>query len=72
MWVGGWVEPPHNTSCSAALGRGPVSLVAPLVACYPLATLVFGWAFPGGSPLSRQAVVGIGITVAGVAILLSL
>ncbi|MBT5455221.1 MAG: DMT family transporter [Rhodospirillaceae bacterium] len=55
-----------------ALGRGPVSLVAPLVACYPLATLVFGWAFPGGSPLSRQAVVGIGITVAGVAILLSL
>lgn len=54
-----------------ALSLGSVALVAPLVACYPLATLALGWTFPGTSAITRQTVIGVGITVAGVVVLLS-
>ena len=55
-----------------ALARGPVTVVAPLVACYPLATLALGWIVPGAAIITRLTVIGVGITVAGVALLLSL
>lgn len=53
-----------------ALALGPVTLVAPLVACYPLATLAIGWKVSGAASLTRQTVLAVGITVAGVAVLL--
>ena len=54
----------------AALARGPVAVVAPLVACYPLATLVFSRLLLGAGGLTWTAGVGVAITVAGVALLL--
>jgi drug/metabolite transporter (DMT)-like permease len=54
-----------------ALALGEVTLVAPLYACYPLATLAFSRLFPGPVPITRPMVIGIAITVAGVALLLS-
>jgi drug/metabolite transporter (DMT)-like permease len=54
----------------AALARGPVAVVAPLVACYPLATLAFGRVLLGSGTLAWSAGVGVAITVAGVALLL--
>ena len=54
----------------AALARGPVALVAPLVACYPLATLAFSRLLLGSGGLTWSAGLGVAITVAGVALLL--
>ena len=54
-----------------ALALGSVALVAPLVACYPLATLALGWIVPGSAAITRQTVFGVGITVVGIAVLLS-
>ncbi|HWB46712.1 MAG TPA: DMT family transporter [Hyphomicrobiaceae bacterium] len=54
----------------AALARGPVAVVAPLVACYPLATLAFSRLLLGAGGLSAAAGVGVAVTVAGVALLL--
>jgi drug/metabolite transporter (DMT)-like permease len=54
----------------AALARGPIIVVAPLVACYPLATLVFGRILLGPGDLSRRIALGVAVTVAGVALLL--
>ena len=54
----------------AALARGPVAVVAPLVACYPLATLAFNRLLLGTGGLTWNAGVGVAITVAGVALLL--
>jgi drug/metabolite transporter (DMT)-like permease len=54
----------------AALARGPVAVVAPLVACYPLATLVFGRLLLGSATVAWNAGVGVAVTVAGVALLL--
>jgi drug/metabolite transporter (DMT)-like permease len=54
----------------SALARGPVAVVAPLVACYPLATLAFGRLLLGSGGLTFGASAGIVITVAGVALLL--
>lgn len=54
----------------AALARGPVAVVAPLVACYPLATLAFGRLLLGSGTLAWSAGLGVAITVAGVALLL--
>ncbi len=53
-----------------ALALGPVTLVAPLVACYPLATVAFGRALFGTASLNRRTAIGVGITVAGVVLLL--
>ena len=53
-----------------ALNRGPVTIVAPLVACYPLLTLILNRLFLGQSIPTRFALAGIFITVAGVGLLL--
>ena len=54
----------------AALARGPVAVVAPLVACYPLATLAFSRVLLGAGGLTLSTGIGVAITVAGVALLL--
>ena len=54
----------------AALARGPVAIVAPLVACYPLATLAFSRVLLGSGGITWSAGFGVAITVAGVALLL--
>jgi drug/metabolite transporter (DMT)-like permease len=54
----------------AALMRGSVAVVAPLLACYPLATLVWSRLILGAGGVGWRAVLGVGITVAGVALLL--
>ena len=55
----------------AALARGPVALVAPLVATYPLATLMLGAVFLRRVPIGRRVALGVAVTVAGVALLLA-
>jgi drug/metabolite transporter (DMT)-like permease len=54
----------------AALMRGSVAVVAPLLACYPLATLVWSRLILGAGGVGWRVVLGVGITVAGVALLL--
>jgi uncharacterized membrane protein len=55
----------------AALASGPVSLVAPLVATYPLVTVGLGaLAFGAGAGGLRLAL-GTALTVAGVVLLLA-
>jgi uncharacterized membrane protein len=54
----------------AALARGPVAVVAPLVACYPLAALAFSCLLLGAGGLTWSTGLGVAITVAGVALLL--
>jgi drug/metabolite transporter (DMT)-like permease len=44
--------------------------VAPLVACYPLATLAFSRLLLGRAGLSWRITLGAAVTVAGVAVLL--
>lgn len=55
----------------AALARGPVALVAPLVATYPLATLALGAVFLRGVRIGPRVAAGVAVTVAGVALLLA-
>ena len=55
----------------AALARGPVALVAPLVATYPLATLAFGAVALRSTRIGGRVGLGVAITVAGVALLLA-
>lgn len=55
----------------AALARGPVALVAPLVATYPLATLALGAVFLRGVRIGPRVALGVAVTVAGVALLLA-
>jgi drug/metabolite transporter (DMT)-like permease len=54
----------------AALERGSVAVVASLVACYPLATLVLSRSLLGAGGLNRRTVAGVIVTVLGVAVLL--
>ncbi|MBT5109436.1 MAG: DMT family transporter [Rhodospirillaceae bacterium] len=55
----------------AALARGDVAAVAPLVASYPVATLAFSALLLGHVTLSRRLVLGVAITVAGVVVMLA-
>ena len=55
----------------AALAQGPVTVVAPMVASYPLATLLFSRVLLGSGELSARMIVGVVVTVAGVAVLLA-
>jgi drug/metabolite transporter (DMT)-like permease len=55
----------------AALARGPVALVAPLVATYPLVTLVLGAVLLRGVRIGPRIVAGVTVTVAGVVLLLA-
>jgi drug/metabolite transporter (DMT)-like permease len=66
----GWLNGAALLAIYAALARGPVALVAPLVACYPLATLAFSRLLLGSGGLTLGAGLGVAITVAGVALLL--
>lgn len=55
----------------AALAEGPVALVAPLVATYPLVTLALARLLPHRTPLTAPTLAGIAATVAGVMLLLA-
>lgn len=55
----------------AALARGPVAIVAPLVASYPLATILFDRLLSRDSALGAATLGGILVTVLGVALLLA-
>jgi drug/metabolite transporter (DMT)-like permease len=55
----------------AALVDGEVSLVAPIVAGYPLFTLLLSALFLGNERLAGRHLLGVAITVAGVALLAS-
>jgi len=55
----------------AALGAGPVSLVAPLAATYPLMTVALSALVLGHVQITRQIVAGTALTVAGVVLILS-
>lgn len=55
-----------------ALGLGPVTLVAPLVACYPLFTMVLNRLIHGDRSMTARTGIGIALTVAGIAALLAL
>lgn len=66
----GWLNGAAVLAIYAALARGPVAVVAPLVACYPLATLAFSRLLLGSGGLPLGAGLGVAITVAGVVLLL--
>ena len=54
-----------------ALELGPVTVVSPLIACYPLFTLILNRIFFGDSGLSTLSAAGLGVTVFGIGLLLS-
>ena len=54
-----------------ALNSGPVYVVSPIVATYPLFTLMLSAAVLREERLSRHTLVGVALTVAGVALLLA-
>jgi drug/metabolite transporter (DMT)-like permease len=53
----------------AALARGQVSVVSPLVATYPLFTLALSAAFLREEKLGPRVLLGVALTVAGVVVL---
>lgn len=55
----------------AALGAGPVTLVAPLVATYPLVTVVLSTIFLAHVKTTPRLVAGTAITVTGVVLILA-
>lgn len=54
----------------AALALGPVTVVAPIVASYPLITLGMTWLLHGRDPLPARAIIGTVISVLGVVLIL--
>jgi drug/metabolite transporter (DMT)-like permease len=56
---------------NAALANGPVALVSPLVATYPLATILLGAVMLGRPHVDRRLTLGVALTVAGVALLIA-
>lgn len=54
-----------------ALSAGPVSLVSPIVATYPLFTLMLGAAMLREERIRRRTLFGVVLTVAGVVLLLA-
>lgn len=54
-----------------ALRAGSVAVVAPLVALYPLFTMLFSAVFIRSEPLARRVVIGAFIAVAGVVLLVA-
>lgn len=73
LWFGavGLCNGAALTTMYAALSHGPVALVAPLVATYPLATLGFGALLLRGVRVGLRVAIGVAVTVAGVALLLA-
>ena len=53
-----------------ALSQGPVAVVAPLVASYPLMTIVLSWPMIGARAVTLPMAAGTVITVIGVAVVL--
>jgi drug/metabolite transporter (DMT)-like permease len=58
-------------SLYAALGYGPLALVSPLAACYPLATLLLSFAVLKHEPITPQLVTAVVWTVGGVVLLIT-
>jgi drug/metabolite transporter (DMT)-like permease len=54
----------------AALAKGPVAVVAPLAACYPVPTMLFSRFLFAREPLVPRVGLGVTVTVAGVVLLL--
>ena len=54
----------------AALGLGPVTLVSPLIASYPLVTLLLSFRFLKCERVDARLVAAVAITVGGVVLLL--
>lgn len=54
----------------SALGRGPVAVVSPVVASYPLITLLLSFAFLKQEPIGLQLMISVTITVGGVVLLI--
>jgi drug/metabolite transporter (DMT)-like permease len=57
-------------SMYVALSMGPVALVAPLIATYPVIVLLLAWPLAGRAAVTWPMAIGVGLTVAGVALLL--
>jgi drug/metabolite transporter (DMT)-like permease len=57
-------------SLYAALGRGPVALVAPLVASYPLVTLLLSFLLLKHERIGPQLVAAVAVIVGGVVLLI--
>jgi drug/metabolite transporter (DMT)-like permease len=57
-------------SMYAALGRGPITLVAPLIATYPLVTLLLSFRLLKRERLDLRLVAAVAMTVGGVVLLL--
>src|SRR5262249_1949111 len=53
----------------AALARGPVLVVSPLVATYPLVTLAFSAVLLRAARVTIALVIGVGTTVVGIMLL---
>jgi drug/metabolite transporter (DMT)-like permease len=74
----GWLWFPFVGICNglglllmyAALARGPVAVVAPLAACYPVPTMIFSRLLFAREPLLPRVGLGVTVTVAGVVFLL--
>jgi drug/metabolite transporter (DMT)-like permease len=56
----------------AALGRGPVALVSPLIAAYPLVTLMLSVAFLKRERVDARLTAAVAMTVGGVVVLLTI
>ena len=54
----------------AALAHGPVALVSPLVATYPMVTVVLSTLLFGKVEGGMQLALGVALTVVGVALLI--
>jgi drug/metabolite transporter (DMT)-like permease len=57
-------------SMYAALGRGPVTLISPLIAAYPLVTLLLSFRFLKRERVDARLVAAVAITIGGVVLLL--
>jgi len=57
-------------SLYAALGRGPVTLIAPLVASYPIVTLLLSFVFLKHEHVGPQLVAAVAVIVGGVVLLI--
>jgi drug/metabolite transporter (DMT)-like permease len=54
----------------AAVAHGPLALVSPLAACYPLVTLLLSYALLKHEPIGAQLVTAVMLTVVGVVLLI--
>jgi drug/metabolite transporter (DMT)-like permease len=57
-------------SMYAALGRGPVTLISPLIAAYPLVTLLLSFRFLKRERVDGRLIAAVAITIGGVVLLL--